>query len=238
MEELFETDEDNEPEIISALIQIVFSLVAYQHVFDFTHNDLHTHNVMYQKTNDKYLYYRLNGQLYRVPTFGRIYKIIDFGRAIYRWNGKQYCSDSFHKQGDAAYQYNFGVFYDDKKETVEPNPSFDLCRLGCSIYDAIISAEDETMDPDTWSPLQTLIHQWCRDNRGKNILYKASGKERYPYFRLYKMIARTAVDCIPREQLQNPVFDAYRMTSKLPKKAAVQDLDALPHWSVFSDKKE
>ena len=28
--------------------------------------------------------------------------------------------------------------FDDKKNIVEPNFSFDLCRLGCSIYDFII----------------------------------------------------------------------------------------------------
>ena len=31
----------------------------------------------------------------------------------------------------------FEPYYNEKKSIVEPNFSFDLCRLGCSIYDFI-----------------------------------------------------------------------------------------------------
>ena len=71
-------------------------------MFDLTHNDLHTNNVMFKKTDKMYLYYRYQDKFYKVPTFGRIYKIIDFGRAIYKFQGKRICSYSFHKKGDAA----------------------------------------------------------------------------------------------------------------------------------------
>ncbi|NCA20779.1 MAG: signal recognition particle-docking protein FtsY, partial [Crocinitomicaceae bacterium] len=39
--------------------------------------------------------------------------------------------------------------------------------------------------------LQKVIAQWCLDDNGKNVLYKRNGQERYPDFKLYKMIART-----------------------------------------------
>ena len=51
-------------------------------MFNFTHNDLHTNNIMFIETEKKYLIIDIK-KLYRVPTFGKIYKIIDFGRAIY-----------------------------------------------------------------------------------------------------------------------------------------------------------
>ena len=49
----------------------------------------------------------------------KIYKIIDFGRAIYKYNGKQMCSDSFYPKGDAAGQFNFyGLKMKEKKGSI------------------------------------------------------------------------------------------------------------------------
>ena len=42
----------------SALFQVIMSLIAYQKAFSFTHNDLHTNNVVYNKTEKKFLYYK------------------------------------------------------------------------------------------------------------------------------------------------------------------------------------
>ena len=92
-------DEDNElsdKEWKSCLFQIIMILITYQKLFDFTHNDLHTNNVMYIKTDKKFINYKFNNVYYRVPTHGKIYKIIDFGRAIYSFKGKRICSDSYH----------------------------------------------------------------------------------------------------------------------------------------------
>ena len=65
-------------------------------------------------------------------------KIIDFGRAIYTYNSKFFISDSFHPDGDAATQYNTEPYFNDKKPRLEPNFSFDLCRLACSIFDYVV----------------------------------------------------------------------------------------------------
>ena len=45
-------------EWLSALMQIIMILITYQKAFSFTHNDLHTNNVMYNKTHHKFLYYK------------------------------------------------------------------------------------------------------------------------------------------------------------------------------------
>ena len=37
------------PEWKSILFQILIMLITYQKVFSFTHNDLHTNNIMYKK---------------------------------------------------------------------------------------------------------------------------------------------------------------------------------------------
>ena len=81
-------------EFYSAFMQIIMILITYQQAFNFTHNDLHTNNVMYIQTNKKFIYYCYKKQYYKVPTFGRLFKIIDFGRSIYKFNGKIFCSDS------------------------------------------------------------------------------------------------------------------------------------------------
>ena len=77
-----------------------------------------------------------------------------------------------------------------KKPRIEPNPSFDLCRLACSLFDYFMEEEE---DEDTYGsdPIKAIITEWCTDDKGRNILYKKCGEERYPDFKLYKMISRT-----------------------------------------------
>ena len=103
----FMLGEDVDPdEWLAILMQVIMQLIAYQKVFAFTHNDLHTNNIMYTETDKQYLYYCFESNYYKVPTYGKIWKIIDFGRAIYKFNGKVICSDSFAPGEDAATQYN------------------------------------------------------------------------------------------------------------------------------------
>jgi hypothetical protein len=122
----------------SIVLQILFTLITYQKVFHFTHNDLHTNNIVYVFTEKKYLYYKYNNIHYKVPTFGKIYKIIDFGRAIYKFKNKFICSDSYSEDGDASTQYNCEPYFNENKPRIDPNYSFDLCRLGCSLFDYFI----------------------------------------------------------------------------------------------------
>jgi hypothetical protein len=206
IDKLFEHHLLGKDDGISAMMQIIMILLTYQHAFKFTHNDLHTNNIMYINTEIENLYYVYNNKTYKVPTFGKIYKLIDFGRAIYQYNGHRLCSDSFGPTGDASTQYNCEPYMDDNKARLEPNFSFDLCRLGCSLYDFVIDDEDDISLHDD---LQQLIHEWCLDDNKKNILYKKNGDERYPNFKLYKMIARTVHNQTPHDQLDRPIFKKY-----------------------------
>ena len=210
-------------------MQIIMMLITYQKCFQFTHNDLHTNNIMYNKTDRKHIIYKYNGKIYKVPTYGKIFKLIDFGRSIYKFKGVQICSDSFHPKGDAATQYNFGIYYNNKKPKIEPNYSFDLCRLACSLYDFFIDEEDDIEDLDS---IAKLIYSWILDDKGKNILYKKNGDERYPDFKLYKMITRLVHNHTPQKQLENPLFQKF-LTSKrkLNKKAKIINIDAFEDFS-------
>ena len=213
----------------SCLFQIIMILNTYQKMFNFTHNDLHTNNIMYNKTEKEYLYYKFNGKYYKVPTYGKIYKIIDFGRAIYSFKGKFICSDSFHPKGDAATQYNVEPYFNKNKPRLKPNPSFDLCRLACALYDFFL---DDVEDVNTCgNPIASIIDEWCKDDKGRNILYKKCGEERYPDFKLYKMIARTVHKHTPQAQMENPQFQKYRIKKKKVQRKKIIDIDNLPIYS-------
>ena len=209
----------------SCLYQIIMILITYQKIFDFTHNDLHTNNIMYQKTERKFINYKYNNTYYRVPTYGRIYKIIDFGRAIYSFNGKTICSDSYHPKGDAATQYNFEPYFNDKKPRLKPNKSFDLCRLACSLYDFFV--DDVENENKIKNPIAKLIIKWTKDDKGRNILYKNNGEERYQDFKLYKMIVRTVHNHNPENEVNNSLFSQYKSSKKKIKKGKIINIDKM-----------
>ena len=191
----------------SILFQIIVSLYVYQKLFDFTHNDLHTNNIMYYETEETHIAYKIEGIIYKVPTFGKIYKIIDFGRSIYRFKNNLHCSDSFKKNEDAATQYNFPPFYNDSKPLIKPNYSFDLCRLGCSLFDNFFDSVDD-IEEET-NPIALKVAEWCTDDKGRSVLYKKNNKERYPGFKLYKMIARTVHKHTPSQQFKDNFFSCF-----------------------------
>ena len=228
---MMQEKEMTENEWRSALMQIIMTLITYQKLFGFTHNDLHTNNVMFIYTEKEYLYYRFNGKYYRVPTYNRVFKIIDFGRAIYKYKSKVICSDSFSMTGDAATQYNCEPYFNDKKPRLEPNFSFDLCRLGCSIFDYFIDDMSSVASICKKEPLAKLIVEWVTDDQNRNILYKANGEERYPDFKLYKMIARNVHNHTPQAQLSKQIFADYEFPKKKVKtNHRIINIDKMPSY--------
>ena len=239
-------DELTKEEWTSLLFQVIMTLVIYQKMFAFTHNDLHTNNIMFIETTEEFIYYLYDDQIYKVPTYGRIFKIIDFGRAIYKFRGELICSDSFHPKGDAATQYNFPPYYNPNKPTVEPNYSFDLCRFACALFDYFIYDLRKVEKLCKSDPIIKLVVKWTTDDKGRNVLYKSSGEERYPDFKLYKMISRSVHNHIPANEIHNPIFDEYKITYKKYKKHAalaakflkdgknthiMMNVDTLPNYS-------
>lgn len=228
LDKLMVDDEIDDDEMTSVLMQVIMILATYQKAFSFTHNDLHTNNIMFIETDKKYLYYRYNKKLYRVPTYGRIVKIIDFGRSIYKYNGLTMCSDCFKPGNDASTQYNTEPYFNEEKPRLEPNMSFDLCRLGTSMYDEFFEEPNDEID----GPIAKIVDEWCKDDNERNVLYKKNGEERYPGFKLYKMISRIAHKHTPDAQLDRPEFMKYSISSKeLPQKmrSRVMDIDKIPN---------
>lgn len=235
-------DDLKDAEWAALVMQILMMLITYQHVFGLTHNDLHTNNIMYVQTEQLFLYYKVAAdRYYKVPTYGRLFKIIDFGRAIYKFRGQTLCSDSYDPlHGDAATQYNCEPYMNPAKPRLDPNPSFDLCRLGCALFDFLVDDIADTKKVMAASPIKAVMLGWCFDDKGRNIIYKNNGEERYPDFKLYKMIARTVHNHVPAEVLSNnAVFDQFLVGKKKVKQlkeqlmagdVAVMDLTALPSY--------
>jgi hypothetical protein len=231
-DDLILNHELTEDEWLSAFMQIIMILITYQKSFNFTHNDLHTNNVMYNETDKKYLYYCYKKKYYKVPTFGRIFKIIDFGRSIFKFDGKVFCSDSFQLGGDAATQYNTEPYFNEKKPRLEPNYSFDLCRLACSIFDYVIDDFEEIKCLNKiYDPIKSLIVEWCLDDNGVNMLYKNNGVERYPDFKLYKMIARCVHNHTPQAQLERQEFVKFsKFNGDIKNIDEVMNIDNIPSY--------
>jgi hypothetical protein len=225
---------------IAWMFQVVAMLSFLQSSIDFTHNDLHSNNILWRSTTQRFLYYRTNnGKVWRVPTFGKIFSIIDFGRAIFRLGSNQWISDDHWPDQDAGDQYNFGPFYDPSSPKVEPNPSFDLCRLAVSLIDGlfdeypekkkgkkvqVLSKEGDWTMYETRSPLFNLLWSWTVDDSGATIYETSEGDEKYDGFELYIRIAKDVHSAIPKDQIHRSIFHPYIWKGKIPSNEQVYRL--------------
>ena len=232
-DDLIRDDNMSVDEWYASLMQIIMTLIVFQKAFQFTHNDLHTRNIMFIHTEAKYVYYIYNNITYKVPTYGKIFKIIDFGRSIYTFDKKIFCSDSYEKDGDANGQYNCEPYLNPNKPRIDPNMSFDLCRLGCSIFDYLVDDMSDSIrylketNIQSMDYVRRIIIEWCLDDNGINMLYKSNGQDRYPEFKLYKMIARCVHYHTPDAQLERKCFQKYIHNGKIKSKDMLTNIDEI-----------
>ncbi len=196
-----------ETEWLSVLFQVAFGLAAAGKSHQFVHNDLHCANIMFQSTAENYIYYYINGHYYRVPTFRRIAKIIDFARATFKVNDRWIFSDVFLQGGDAAEQYTYpdaNGKIKKTRDTVMPNPSFDLVLLSTSIFNDI---------DDKHIALKSMIYNWCQSS----VKYADNMLERPVDFQLYIDIAKECKNAKPKNVLKDSLFQRFRIKkSKIP----------------------
>lgn len=206
LEDFLQSSEYSDETLLSCMYQVAFALSYLQRRYQFTHNDLHINNVMYQSTTSKYLYYKINNQYFRVPTYGKIFKIIDFGRAIFTFKGKTYLNDVFSREGEAggqyAYPHQVAFLKRDEKIKIQPNYHFDLCRLAMTILDEIQS------DQTSQEILGFLKHLCKRRDNGSFCDMRDD-------FSLYISIAKNACHSLPRDTVEHSIFRKYRIKKKL-----------------------
>ena len=104
-----------------------------------------------------------------------------------------------------------------------------MCRLACSIFDYVIDDFEEMNDlSKIEDPVKRLIFEWCLDDKGINMLYKNNGVERYPEFKLYKMIARCVHNHTPQAQLERADFDSYQFSGDVKNTNDIINIDLIP----------
>ena len=252
MDTLLDDEDDDDASMLETkdvrwaawLFQVIAGLVVAQHYFGFVHNDLHTNNIMWNGTGVTDIYYRVvKGKetwYMKVPTYGRLMKIIDFGRASFTVPGCGFfISDAFFPGNDAATQYNCEPFYEEGEgKKVEPNTSFDLCRLAVSLLESlfpdrpanatpvkIMSREGAKLYPETVSPVYNMLWEWLTDDDGKNVLRTPAGEERYPDFDLYRALAAEVHSAVPKVQVEKALFAQFRCSAKdIPADTQVYEL--------------
>ena len=195
LDELLKIKKITEQEWLGVLFQVCFGLSMAQKHFKFTHNDLHSSNIMFKPTKVSYLYFGVgNNTYYRIPTFGKITKIIDFARAVFTVDGHQFFSDVFKSDGDAEGQYTY-PYHKGTHIKYAPNPSFDLSYLAITIR--------EHFNHD--SPIFTLLEKWTTDKYGNNLAHHTVD------FDLYIKIAHNVNSAIPKNQFKNPLFNQFKI---------------------------
>ena len=191
----------------SILFQICFGLAVAQKAHDFVHNDLHSSNIMFKKTDEKYLYYKYDNKCFKIPTFGKITKIIDYGRATFKYDNTIYFSAVFDVNGDAEGQYDYPEENSLKNCKVKPNMSFDLARLSTTII--------EHHKPNT--PIFKLLKQWITDKNGYCLINEEDE------FELYITIAKYIKNAVPKKQLTKPLFKGFLSRWVVPRIPSIYD---------------
>lgn len=227
---------------IAWLFQVIAALSFLQDAVCFTHNDLHSNNILWRDTDKKFLYYKAkDGTVWRVPTFGKIFCIIDFGRSIFRLGKHLWVSDDHWPDQEAGDQYNFGPFFDHTKPKNPPNPSFDLSRLAISLIDglydekpdkkkgkgvSIISQEGTWKVYETKSPLFNLLWSWTVNDSGATVYEDKDENEKYEGFELYIRIAHDVHGAVPKEQIHKPVFQQFKWKQPVPQEETIYYIGA------------
>ena len=113
-------------------------LITYQKVFDFTHNDLHTNNIMYVKQKNNSYIINIIKNIIKFRHMVEYLKLLILVELFINLKVNVICSDSYHQKVMLLLNIILSLILMKKKPRLEPNKSFDLCRLACSLFDYFI----------------------------------------------------------------------------------------------------
>jgi hypothetical protein len=162
---------------------------------------------MWSRTDKEYLFYKINEQIFKIPTFGKILKIIDYGRSIVTVQVKgikkqiTLMSDQLEEDNEAGGQYNWGEYRNESYQEIPPNPSFDMVYFVYNVID-FHSEEDSVSE---------FMDRILLDSEGKHIHIREDGYERYHGFDIYKAIARKCNNGVPIELLKEKLFEEFKV---------------------------
>jgi hypothetical protein len=123
---------------------------------------------------------------------------------------KIFMSDHFSINEEAGGQYNSEPFYNNKFQSVKPNPSFDLVRLATSLFWDLFP-EGPKHEEYKMNILFNFFIRWLKMDDGSELMFgsKDPRHDRYHGFHLYKAIARYAREsAVPRREIEflKPIY--------------------------------
>lgn len=208
-------NEINDLDWLSIFFQLAHALATANKLLNFIHNDLHECNIMFTKTEEEYIYYKINGKLYAIPTYGKILKIIDFARSCIEYNGRWVLSNHYKPVREAygIYDYpNDDGKYDEDAEHL-PNPSFDLVRFFTTIAPYV---EDE--NPEIYN----LIYKWSYDDEKEENMIDEDND-----FELYCSISHNCHNTKPVDFLKDEIFELFEFNTDIISETNIYDYDKL-----------
>lgn len=134
----------------SLFCQVAAGLLAADTRYGFRHNDLHAKNVMVTSTDTTLFYYRVQGKLYAVPTYGLCWKIVDYGLGA---------SDTLFAPLDAAYVHaasNVSLSWG-LENRCNPRHAVELYDLSRLVNDTLASMRDRRYPAAAQSWLKTHV---------------------------------------------------------------------------------
>jgi hypothetical protein len=95
------------------------------------------------------------------------------------------------------------------------------------MFDYLVDDINDINNMQNMDAVKRIIIEWCTDDKGMNMLYKLNGRDRYPEFKLYKMIARCVHNHTPQAQLERPEFKKYTIKGEIRSKDII-NIDKIP----------
>ena len=186
----------------SYLFQVLSALSIVYQKYRLCHNDLHIGNVMYSATRHKYLYYtNSNGNIYRVPTYGKILKLIDWGRATLTYHGQEYSNLCFSCEGDAFSQFNWNDQIIPSRPLQKPHVGIDIVLFVHSL-----ATSQSQLPKDTFT-------QYCHHLCTLPVVGDIITKHQNLSFKLYQDVSKHAGHLTPQQQLAHPIFKSYLVSN-------------------------
>ena len=194
-----EKDISNE-EWLSFIFQIIAALTIVQKYFNACHNDLHTSNVMFSYTEQKYIYYEYKKNIYKVPTYGKILKIIDWGRSSYDFNNIKGKNNVYNSDGPTFGQNIYNRINLQNKKPIPYNLSADLSLFISNLI------ENDTFPKK--GALYTYAKSLLKDKQGTSFYHDEFD------FNFYMDCSKYSYKGIPNKQIEHTLFKTFKISKK------------------------
>lgn len=192
----------------SIFFQVSAALNIIQTKYQMTHNDLHINNIMCKYTKKKYLYYKYNNQLFKVPTFGIIVKIIDWGRGLLKLNDQLLWNNIYNTNNSASGQYKNPKICFNKSKEYTINRSFDITIFSYSFLNEL-----KQCNILKWNKFTRFLYKNCQlsDKLTTNIYDKYNINNKLS-FQMYLDIVKYQNINIPINIINNEIFNNFKYT--------------------------